>query len=227
MLVERPLWGHSTVVVGLSVHVFAKVTVTLAVGSVLTRVVGVVRVVCIIRVGIWVVACMPRLTMWLLLHVLTLLLRCRPTWLLAAQGRVGCVVSAVLGFVVARVRLRLSLRERRLIRPSTECTACSLLGYASFLLAGCALLGVAAIILLVCCSALLLGSRILGPKSLGSRRKTTNLSLGLLLLGLLTGVVVLICLRCLLTKWVVGLLRGCRSFGLTVAAELVVGMLAL
>lgn len=73
MLVKRSLRGHAAVVMGLSVHVLAKITVALAVGSVLASVVGVVRIVCIIRVSIWVVARVPWLTMGLL-HMLALLL---------------------------------------------------------------------------------------------------------------------------------------------------------
>lgn len=104
MLVERALRGHATIMMGLAIHVLAKVTIALPITTVLARIVGIIRVIRIIRVSVWVVTRVSWLAVGLL-HVLTLLLGSRTTWVLTAQCWVGCIMTAILGFVVAGLRL--------------------------------------------------------------------------------------------------------------------------
>lgn len=214
--------------VRLTVHALSEICVpTLTIAAVLAGVVGVVWVGCIVRVSVRVVARMSWLTMRLL-HVLTLLLRCRSARMLTGQRWGGGVVAAILRLVVSRLRrlLRLTLGKGRVVGTCTESTATTLLSDSGFLLARSALLAIVAVILLVCGRALLFGSWVLRPKGFWGRRKPADLGLRLLHL-LLTGVIILAGLRRLLAKWIVRLLRGCRGLRLTVTTELVIGLLAL
>ena len=162
MLVERALRRHAAIVVGLAIHVLAEVAVALSIATILARIVGIVRVVRIIWVRVWVIARVSWLTVRLL-HVLTLLLRSRTTWVLAAQCWVGRIVAAVLSIIVAglRLRLRLTLSESRIVGTSTKRAPGALLSYTGFLLARRSLLSITAIVLLVRGRALLRGCGIL------------------------------------------------------------------
>lgn len=141
MLVERGLRRHS-VVVGLAVHALSKRTIALSL-AVSTKLIHIVCIVwtTVVRVVVWVACRM--LSLLSMLHVLAL--RTRP---LLGSG-VRRVVPAVLGFIVAALRLLLTLGVDQIIGARTKSASGARLSRAGFLLALHHGLAVASVVLLI------------------------------------------------------------------------------
>lgn len=149
MLIIGSLGRHS-IVLRLSIHSLSKraIASTLAIAAKLVHVVSIVWAAIVRMAAVGIATGVTLLSTMLLLHMLAL--SSRSSRLLATEGWVWCVMSAVLRIVVSALAvLLLALCKGSILRAGAECAAGTLLSRTSLLLAGSALLSVASIILLI------------------------------------------------------------------------------